>query len=281
VPGPRKSPELAKEDLPRTSSFPSADPPEQVALFRDVLRVLEDCRVPYVVSGAFALRHHTGICRATKDLDLFLTADNCSLALDCLNEAGFECEISDPIWLAKAHRDGYFVDLISGMSNGLISVEDSWIARSHPAVVYGVETRVLAAEELVASKLFVARRERFDGADVAHILFGTYGAFDWQRELDLIGEHWEMLLWALVLFRYVYPGQSHYVPVQIWQELLGRFEHQLQHRDPRADFRGTLIDDNMFAIDVNEWGLTDLLEQRRKCCQSPIRTDVAAEKESA
>ena len=251
-------------ELPRTSSYPSESPSEQVGLFRDVLDALESKHVPYAVSGAFALRHHTGICRFTKDLDLFITSANAEAALDCLRQAGMECELTDPVWLAKAKRDGFFVDIITGMSNGLITVEDSWIERSHPAVVHGVKTRVLAPEELVASKLFVARRERFDGADIAHVFYGTSGRFDWKREMELVGEHWELLLWALVLFRYVYPGQSHYVPANVWHELLIRFQRAVLEPNRHAEFRGSLVDDNMFAIDVEEWHLANLLEEKRQ-----------------
>ena len=257
---PRLVPE--PEEVPKTSSFPSEGPREQVELFHDVLQVLENNRVPYAVSGAFALHQHTGICRQTKDLDLFVSAANSGAALECLRREGMECEAVDPVWLAKAKRGDYFVDLITGMSNGLIVVEDSWIKRAHPAVVYGVSTRVLAPEELVASKIFVARRERFDGADIAHVIYGTRGRFDWRREMKLVGEHWEMLLWSLLLFRYVYPGQSRYVPSEIWCELLRRFEHEVRNGNPEAKFRGSLVDDNMFAIDVNEWELPDLLAER-------------------
>jgi hypothetical protein len=112
---------------------------------------------------------------------------------------------------------------------------------------------------LVASKIFLARRERFDGADIAHVIYGTYGSFDWRREMELLGEHWEMLLWSLVLFRYVYPAPSHYVPAEIWCELLRRFEAEIRSPDSEATFRGSLVDDNMFAIDVNEWRLPNLL----------------------
>jgi hypothetical protein len=235
-----------------------------VELFRDVLEALESKQVPYAVSGAFALRHHTGICRFTKDLDLFVTSANADSALDCLRQAGMECELTDPVWLAKAKREGFFVDIITGMSNGLITVEDSWIERAHPAVVHGIKTRVLGPEELVASKLFVARRERFDGADIAHVFYGTSGRFDWMREMELVGEHWELLLWALVLFRYVYPGQSHYVPVNVWKELLIRFQRAVLEPNRQADFRGSLVDDNMFAIDIEEWHLANLLEEKRQ-----------------
>ena len=37
---------------------------------------------------------------------------------------------------------------------------------------------VLAAEELIASKLFVSRRERCDGADVAHIVYRAGNRMD-------------------------------------------------------------------------------------------------------
>lgn len=255
-------------------------PAEQVELFRDVLKALEDSRIPYAVSGAFSLRQHTGICRDTKDLDLFVTAQNSSLALDRLRKAGMECEITDSVWLSKAWRGGYFVDLITGMSNGIINVEDSWIQRARPSMVYGVETRVLAPEELVASKIFVAKRERFDGADIAHVIYGTHGSFDWARELELVGEHWEMLLWSLVLFRYVYPAQSHYVPSEIWSELLTRFTEEVKSRDSQAAFRGSLVDENMFAIDVDEWGLPNLLEESRRLRLARIKHDLALQQKA-
>jgi hypothetical protein len=72
-----------------------------------------------------------------------------------------------------------------------------------------------------------------------------------------------MLLWALVLFRYVYPAQTHFVPVVLWQDLLGRFLKLVLQPDGKGKFRGSLIDDNMFAIDVKEWGLDDVLEEYR------------------
>ncbi len=122
-------------------------------LFCEVLGHLNHAHLPYVVAGAFALQQHTGIWRNTKDLDLFLPAQAVPEALQHLEEQGFEIEISDPVWLAKAHRDGYYVDLITGMSNAIITVDQSWIDRSAESVVLGVRTRVLAAEELIASKL--------------------------------------------------------------------------------------------------------------------------------
>jgi len=91
-----------------------------------------------------------------------------------------------------------------------------------------------APEELIASKIFVTRRERFDGADICHVIYGTKGKFDWQRLMSLIGDHWEMLFWSLVLYHYVYPANSDYVPAEIWIELAQRFSIELAHPNKGA-----------------------------------------------
>jgi hypothetical protein len=259
-----------EKELPVSTSAPPEFPPEQRALFCEVLQHLNRARIPYVVSGAFALQQHTGIWRNTQDLDLFLPMEVVPEALRHLQEQGFETEVRDPVWLAKAHRDGFYVDLITGMSNAIITVDQSWIDRGSDAVVLGVPTRVLAAEELIASKLFVNFRERFDGADVIHIIYGTQGKIDWTRLLDLIGEHWELLLWELVLFRYVYPAQQDYVPRNVWDSLLARLREGLNSPVKDAPFRGSLIDEKMFAIDVQEWGMENLLKRQRDLREQEI-----------
>jgi Nucleotidyl transferase of unknown function (DUF2204) len=169
------------DSLPVTSSVPAEIPEKQEALAREVLVALERRRIPFAVAGAYALLEHTGICRTTKDLDLFLTPENSPIALRYLAQLGFHCEVCDPVWLAKVHKDNYFVDLITGMSNAAVSVDESWIRYAQPAIVFGIQTRVLAAEELLISKLFVTRRERFDGADIVHIIYATRGNLDWGR----------------------------------------------------------------------------------------------------
>ncbi len=245
--------------------------PRQQALFREVLTLMNRRRIPYAVSGAFALQQHTGIWRDTKDLDLFLPSEHAPIALKALRDDKFEVEVPDPVWLAKARRDGFFVDLITGMSNAVVTVDQSWIDRASPALILGVPTRVLAAEELVASKLFVTRRERFDGADIAHVYYRAGERLDWARLLALAGEHWEVLFWSLVLFHYAYPGCADRVPRAVWDELLNRFRRTFEPGGvPDTRFRGSLIDEKMFAIDVNEWDLDDLVNEFRRRRRNPI-----------
>jgi hypothetical protein len=261
--------------LPVSTSVPPRFPPEQEALFRQVLLLLNDKRVPYAVSGAFALHQHTGIWRNTKDLDLFLTAQAAARAREVLQEHGFVTEIVDPVWLSKAHRDNFFVDLITGMSNGIVTVNDSWIEGGARAKITGVQTRVLAAEELIASKMFVLFRERYDGADIAHVIHGTRGRLDWDRLLHLAGEHWELLFYAMLLFKYAYPSKTDFIPREVWEMMLERTRQGIEHPDPKAEFRGSLLDERMFAIDVQEWGMKDMLGQARKHRETEIENPSA------
>jgi hypothetical protein len=254
----------AQTEVAPTSSVPNSLPPDQQGLFQEVLASFETSGRPYAVAGAFALQKHTGIFRSTKDLDIFLCAESASAVLEDLKRQGFHCEVCDPVWLAKVHRDGYFVDLITGMSNGVISVDKTWIERAQPATVLGVPSRVLGAEELLASKLFVTRRERFDGADIAHIIYATRAELDWNRILQIAGEHWELVLWNLILFRYVYPAQIRFIPQWLWEDLLGRIAEQDHAPNVSAKFRGSLVDDAMFAIDVEEWGLENAQSEYQK-----------------
>lgn len=262
--------------LPISSSAPPEFPPAQESLFREVLTLMNERGIPYAVSGAFALREHTGICRNTKDLDLFLAPEDVPRALEELRKDGYETEVKDPVWLAKAHRQDFFVDLITGMSNGIVTVDHSWIERATPSAILDVPVKVLAPEELLVSKIFIAFRERFDGADIVHIVYGTRGKLDWNRVLKLVGEHWQLLLWALVLFQYVYPHEANAVPDAVWDDLLHRFRVNLKNPNTPANFRGSLLDERMFAIDVNEWGLDNLLEESRERREPKIPTDNAS-----
>ena len=256
--------------LPISSSKPPEFAPEQEDLFREVLSLLNRGGIPYVVSGAFALREHTGICRDTKDLDVFLPAENVEAAMRLLQQEGFECKVADTVWLAKAHRGDFYVDLITGMSTATVTVNQSWIDRGSPSELFGVPVKVLGPEELIASKLFVTRRERFDGADIAHVIYGTRGRLDWKRLYELAGEHWQILFWAMVLYQYAYPAHSDYVPQEVWCDLIARFQDAIENPDPHAEFRGSLIDPRMFAIDVDEWGMADLHERYREARQPKL-----------
>lgn len=247
--------------LPVTSSAEPAWAFEARTCYSDVLQAMQQASIPSAVGGAFAFHHHTGIWRTTKDLDLTLPASAAPAALAQLAAAGFETYVKDPVWLAKAIRGDYFVDLITGVGNASLQVDESWIERAASDELLGVPCRILAPEELLASKLFVARRERFDGADVVHLIRACGDRLDWDRILELLDTHWELLLGALILFAYVYPGRTDLVPKDLWEGLTSRFLERVSHPHPETPSRGTLVDPLMFAIDVKEWGERDMYRE--------------------
>ncbi|HEX3569964.1 MAG TPA: hypothetical protein VHU44_04010 [Acidobacteriaceae bacterium] len=131
------------EQLPVTSSLEPAWAAEARECYREVLQIVRETNIPCAIGGAFAIQVHTGIWRWTKDLDLFMVSSAVPQALDALGNRGFETHVEDPVWLAKAHRGEYFVDLITGMGNGCLMVEASWIERSLRGSILGLECNVL------------------------------------------------------------------------------------------------------------------------------------------
>ncbi len=257
--------------LPVTSSQEPAWTAEAEECYRAALRALlaPGPSVPFVVGGAFAIHRHTGIWRTTKDIDFFIEPHAVPEAFRRLQAAGFETNVEDPVWLAKAHRGEEFVDLITGVGNASLVIDSSWIERGLPEIVLGIPCRVLAAEECMATKVFVAFRERFDGADVAHLVRACGRTIDWERVLHLVGAHWELLYWSLILYAYIYPAHTDAVPDCVWRDLSQRFEQRLRQPDKNAPFRGSLVDPRMFAIDVDEWGERNLYQEY--CDHHPAR----------
>jgi hypothetical protein len=212
--------------------------PETAAFYRHAMSVLEQAGVPFLVGGAYAFGHYTGIVRHTKDFDLFLLPDDFAAALAALAAAGYAVERNFPHWLGKAYaEDGSFVDLIFGSGNGITRVDEGWFRHARRGEVLGVSVPLCPAEEMLWSKSFIMERERYDGADVAHLLHCRAGELDWQRLLDRFGEHWRVLLSHLVLFGYIYPvnpanpahaSPAARVPPEVLETLIGRLSREIR-----------------------------------------------------
>jgi hypothetical protein len=252
------------EPLPVTTSTPPEFLPEAVECYTGVLQSLRESRIPHAIAGAFALHRHTGIWRATKDMDVFLEARSIPDTLLRLEKLGFRTHIEDPVWLAKAWRGEYFVDLITAVGNAALIVDESWLARAKGCELLGMVCPVLEPEEIIATKVFVSRRERFDGADIVHLIRWCGARMDWERLEYLLADHWELLLWALAFYAYVYPAHLDVVPETVWTGQLRRLEQRVKDKARDGLFRGTLIDPFMFRVDAAEWGDRDLYREFRE-----------------
>lgn len=232
--------------------------------YRDVLTILDRANVPTLVGGAFAFSHFTGIQRPTKDFDLFVRREHIDAALDTLANAGFHTELTFPHWLGKARSDEFLVDLIFGSGNGVAAVDDGWFDHAVHAEAVGVPVLLCPAEELLWSKAFVMERERYDGADVIHILHTQACRLDWSRLVDRFADHWRILLLNLVLYGFVYPGAESPAPPWVMDTLLARLKDEVC--DPPTNerlCRGTLISREQYLVDILEWGLVDARMQPR------------------
>lgn len=224
--------------------------------YEDTLRSLTDAGVPFLVGGAIALKHFAGIARDTKDLDIFLRKRDLERALGVLAEVGFETELLFPHWLAKARSGPHFIDVIFDSANGLCPVDESWFEHAEQATLWTIPVLLSPAEEMIVSKCFVMERERFDGADVYHLLEARGPKLDWERVLRRFGENWRVLLGHLVFFSFVYPDKRARIPSALMQELLARAQQE-QLPEKKLVCRGTLLSREQYLVDLRERGYAD------------------------
>jgi hypothetical protein len=226
--------------------------------YRRTLHVLSDARVPFLVGGSHALLNYTGIVRETKDFDLFVRQSDLGDALEALRGAGYHTEITFPHWLAKAKQEDDVVDLVFSSGNGVCRVDDAWFEHALEADVLGMPVKIAPVEELLWQKAFVMERERYDGADIAHILRSCAESLDWQRLMQRFDPHWPLLLSYLVLFAFIYPSERHRVPTHVMSELASRLDSEIA--GPPSDdhvCRGTLVSRAQYLVDIGRYGYED------------------------
>src|SRR5215213_5254979 len=225
------------------TSPPRPVPSEQVldsdtrAFYCRALTRLQQSGVPFLVGGAYAFERYTGIARHTKDLDVFIRESDYQRALAALEQDGCRGEVPFPHWLAKAYCGEHFVDLIFSSGNGVAPVDDDWFTHAVDETVLGIPVKIVPPEEMIWQKALIMERERFDGADVAHLLRARGDRLDWDRLLRRFGQHWPVLLSHLILFGYIYPDEQAAIPTDVMRTLLGRHEALLMsppHGDAAA-----------------------------------------------
>ena len=231
--------------------------PVSRAFYRRVMHRLEEQAIPFLVGGAYAFERYTGIGRHTKDFDLFVHPRDVERALQLLAADGCQTGLPFPHWLAKAHRGEDVVDLIFSSGNGVALVDDDWFRHSVAETVLDVPVRLIPAEEMIWSKAFVMERERYDGADVAHILRACAETLDWPRLLHRFGDNWRVLLHHLILFGFIYPCERARLPAAAMRELTERLDTELACAAPDRVCQGTLISRAQYLVDVEHWGYGD------------------------
>jgi hypothetical protein len=232
--------------------------PETRAFYRRAMRLLRDAGVEFLVGGAYAFERYTGIGRHTKDFDVFIRERDLATALAAFERDGCRTEVPFPHWLGKAYCGDHFVDVIFSSGNGVAPVDDEWFALAPDDKVLGIPVKLMPAEEMIWQKALIMERERFDGADVAHLLRARGPDLDWPRLLRRFDRHWRVLLAHLTLFGFIYPDERGKIPAWVMGKLLGRLTTELGEEPPDEGVcNGTVLSRTQYVVDLERWGYKD------------------------
>ena len=226
--------------------------------YRSVLELFNESKIGYLVGGGHAMEMYSGISRKTKDLDIFVQPAEVEAARKTLASGHFETRLCFPHWLGKIFNGDDYIDLIFNSGNGICAVDGGWFEHAVAGEVYEVPVIFCPPEEMIWSKAFVMERERYDGADVAHLIRAFAARLDWHRLLERFGPHWRVLLSHLILFGYIYPSERSLVPSSVMGSLLDQF--QVEKGGPISKnrvCRGTLLSRTQYRHDVEARGYTD------------------------
>jgi hypothetical protein len=233
-------------------------PPAAEAFYSEVLQLMAASEIPFLVSGTYALASYTGIDRPTKDVDVFAKAGDALKMLHQLKAQGFDVEVVDERWLARITRGELFVDVIYNMPTVTTHVTDEWFENAPKAELFGAKVRLVPPTQFIWSKIFVQDHHRYDGADVAHMMLKRHDEIDWRRLLSHMELYWEVLLIALLNFRFIYPSERDVVPKWLMDELLERLRDQSDVKGPgKKVCRGRIFSPRDYAIDVEQWGFSE------------------------
>jgi predicted nucleotidyltransferase len=230
---------------------------------RKSMAALQDANVPFLIGGSYVVEAYAGVSRRSKDFDLYVRPHHVDAAIDALARVGYKTEKTFPHWLAKAGRGREYIDLIFRAGNGLCEVDDSWFERAQDDELLGLEVKLCAPEEMIWMKAYIMERERFDGADIAHILQSCAEKLDWPHLVHRFGPDWRVLLSHLVLFGYIYPSEHGRIPAAFMNDLISRLRKDATIAGPERICRGTLLSRKQYLLDVQKRGFRDArLEDR-------------------
>lgn len=247
---------MADLTLPEAPPFEPSAPAEE--FYSQCIRLMAESEIPFLLSGTYALACYTGISRPTKDVDVFATAGDTLKMLNFFKEKDFQIEMVDERWLARITRGELFVDIIFNMPTASTHVTNEWFERAPRARIFDVTVPLVPPTELVWSKIFVQDRYRYDGADVAHMILKRHEQIDWQRLLSHMEMYWEVLLIAVLNFRFIYPSERDLIPRWLFEELVDRLHAQAQVPPPEMKVcRGRIFSPRDYQIDVSEWGFSE------------------------
>jgi len=137
---------------------------------------LREADVPFLLGGSLASWARGGP-ETRHDLDLIIKPEDAERALETLQEAGMRPERPPEDWLLKAWDGDTLVDLIY-CPKGL-PVDDDLIARGEELSVLGMDIRVMALEDVMATKLMALTEHSLRYESLLQIARALREQIDW------------------------------------------------------------------------------------------------------
>ncbi|HLM50559.1 MAG TPA: nucleotidyltransferase [Solirubrobacteraceae bacterium] len=147
-----------------------------VATMRRVVAALRDADVPYLLGGGFACWARGGPF-SEHDLDVMVKPQDAVRAQRALAEAGMRTEDPPEEWLLKAYDGDVLVDLIFEPQG--LPMTDEVIERGDELTVEAITARVMALEDVIATKLLVLDEHECDFAALIAIARALREQIDW------------------------------------------------------------------------------------------------------
>lgn len=192
------------------------------------LSALNKSGIDYMLGGAFAIYHYTNWWRNTHDIDVYMVKEDVPKAAGALEMAGFddmgEQAEGDKDWIYHACCESVIVDVIWRFANLENYITRDWFDRAPVGRFLGNDVKFLPLEEIVWIKTFVINRHRCDWPDVMRVIRAQCRNLDWNRLLDMLGEHWLLLAGLIDVFDWQHPDSMGCIPGGIREELMNRRE---------------------------------------------------------
>jgi predicted nucleotidyltransferase len=136
--------------------------PQFSALERSLKRsvaAFEQAHIPFLLGGSLAAWARGGP-ETRNDLDFMLKREDADRALEALADEGMKPERPPEQWLVKAWDEDVLVDLIYAPQG--MEITDEVIERGDVMTVLGVDVRVMALEDVLATKLLAIGEHNLD-----------------------------------------------------------------------------------------------------------------------
>ena len=139
---------------------------------------LRETEIPFLLGGSLASWARGGP-ESSKDLDFMVKREDAERALKALEKAGMRPEKPPEDWLFKAWDDDVLVDLIFEAEQ--LPITDEVIERGEELNVLSIPIRVMALEDVLATKLLALNEHHLDYETLLQITRALRERVDWDQ----------------------------------------------------------------------------------------------------